>query len=90
MTNEEKINILRTTVTMAYLDGDTRRELLEFIEEFDGKEIIRKPIERILTILKRKEVLEDVAPTDDVLTKGYVLGIKKAIKVIEEEGGEDE
>ena len=38
MTDEEKINILRTTVTTAYLDGDTRRELLEFIDEFNEKE----------------------------------------------------
>ena len=47
----------------------------------------RKPMERILKRLSSKEVLENVAPSDDVLTNGYVKGIKKAIEICKEEGG---
>lgn len=37
-TNKEKFNILRSAIITAYLDGEIRRELLEFIEELEGKQ----------------------------------------------------
>lgn len=54
----------------------------------------RNRMERIINKLRKKEELDSVAHITDsreeALTEGYVLGIKKAIKVIEEEGVEDD
>ena len=65
------------------------KELNRKLTEENNK--LKNSMERILTRLKRKEVLEDVASVkeskEESLLKGYVLGIKKAIKTVNEEGG---
>lgn len=51
----------------------------------------RKLMERILKRLRQKEVLDSVAhiegSQEEILTNGYVKGIKKAIEIVKEEGG---
>lgn len=51
----------------------------------------RRPIERILKRLEQIEQLDSVAhvegSNEEILTNGYVKGIKKAINVVKIEGG---
>ena len=79
----------------ACVEGKQAERIQKELEKIavNKKEIIRRPIERILKRLERAEQLDSVAhvegSNEEILTNGYVKGIKKSIKVIKREAGGD-
>ena len=93
---QDVIDIIHKEIksTESYIEHNTQINIKFAVEELptlDEKEIIRKPMERILKRLGQKEELEVVAgekgSLEDARLDGYVKGIKKAIEVVKKEGG---